>query len=73
VARLFVSGRGAVATGYALAEDGLWREHSWIVDGTGVVETTGVWLAYHGHVLDDAEARRFASDELGSEAVEGVP
>jgi hypothetical protein len=73
VARLFVAGRGAVATGYALAGDGLWREHSWIVDGGGrVIETTAGWLVYHGCILDRDGARRFARDELGAPAVDGV-
>jgi hypothetical protein len=73
VARLHRAGRGAIATGYALAEDGLWREHSWIVEASGaVVETTVPWVLYYGCMLDDGEARRFARDELGAEHAESA-
>jgi hypothetical protein len=37
VARLHRARGGAIATGYALAGDGLWREHSWIVEASGSV------------------------------------
>jgi hypothetical protein len=74
-ASLFVDGRGHIATGYALAFDGLWRPHSWVVrvpseDGPPLIETTVEWLGYHGAVLRDDEARRFARDELGAAEVD---
>ena len=73
VARLHRTGGGAIATGYALAADGLWREHSWIVEASGsVVETTVSWVLYYGCMLNDDEARRFARDELGAEDVGGA-
>ena len=44
-----------VGTGWALSEDGLWRQHSWAhrVDGT-LLETTEARIAYFGTVCDCA-------------------
>jgi hypothetical protein len=71
VARLHAAGRGAVATGYALAADGLWREHSWLVEESGaVVETTVRWLLYYGCTLLGDEARWFVRAELGAETAD---
>lgn len=54
----------ALATGYAMSEDGLWRQHSWCVLRTParvkVVETTVPKVAYYGFVMTHAEAERFA-------------
>lgn len=54
----------ALATGYAMSEDGLWRQHSWCVLRTParvkVVETTVLKVAYYGFVMTHAEAERFA-------------
>lgn len=52
----------AIGTGYALSDDGLWRQHSWGVDDDGtVVETTERRVAYVGIVLcDPADAVAFA-------------
>lgn len=54
-----------IATGWALYEDGLWRNHSWGVttDGT-VVETTVPFDAYFGVVLSPAEQERFVEKVL---------
>lgn len=35
-------------TGYALSEDGLWRQHSWALSEETVVETTTARLLYAG-------------------------
>lgn len=67
-ARLMVADPAStlVATGYALSEDGLWREHSWGIrvdpgsPKARVIETTTPRVAYFGFALADAEARRFA-------------
>ncbi len=48
-----------IATGYALSEDGLWRQHSWGVLRDGVLETTEVRLKYFGIVLQGKSADRF--------------
>lgn len=57
-----------VATGYALSEDGLWREHSWGIrvdpgsPEVQVIETTTPRVAYFGFVLTDAEAKGFLGE-----------
>jgi hypothetical protein len=38
----------AIIYGYALSDDGLWRNHSWGLKGEKIVETTGERLAYLG-------------------------
>ena len=48
-----------IATGWALSEDGLWRQHSWIIDGRTVVETTIPMEKYFGFVLTSLEAQQF--------------
>jgi hypothetical protein len=52
----------AIGTGYALSDDGLWRQHSWGVksDGT-LVETTIGRVQYFGLQLRGAEADMFAA------------
>jgi hypothetical protein len=47
-------------TGYALANDGAWRQHTWCVDDSDVVyESTERAAAYFGFELDTAEASLF--------------
>lgn len=56
----------AIATGYALSEDGLWRQHTWGIDpGGGVVETTVPRARYAGRVLTGKDAFAFALDNSG--------
>jgi hypothetical protein len=50
----------AIATGYALSEDGLWRQHSWGVLLDGILETTVCRSRYFGIVLNSSEADYFA-------------
>lgn len=54
----------ALATGYALSQDGMWRQHSWLmlrsVRSLKVVETTRKNVAYFGFVMDSEEARLFS-------------
>jgi hypothetical protein len=50
----------AIATGYALTQDGLWRQHSWGILRDGVLETTVVRVKYFGILLQGAAADRFA-------------
>lgn len=49
-AKLWAESLGTVKlmSGYALSNDGLWRQHSWVIDATGIVETTEVRDAYFG-------------------------
>jgi hypothetical protein len=49
----------AVATGYALSEDGLWRQHSWGIRRDGILETTQPRTKYFGLVLQGAKADHF--------------
>lgn len=54
-------------TGYALSDDGMWREHSWCVVDDGsltVIETTTPRLAYFGFQLSDMEASDFYEQNL---------
>lgn len=53
----------ALCTGYALSEDGMWRQHSWLVKISPkynkIIETTVPRIAYYGFVMDDKEAKEF--------------
>src|SRR5215469_6773718 len=49
-----------IATGYALSDDGLWRQHSWGILRDGVLETTETRLKYFGIVLQGEKADFFA-------------
>lgn len=51
---LWLKGKGKYrsAHGYGLSEDGLWRQHSWLVKKNGIiVETTVVRKMYYGILL----------------------
>jgi hypothetical protein len=51
----------AIGSGYALSDDGLWREHTWAVAEEGeLLETTEPRTAYFGIELQDRNAERFA-------------
>ena len=50
-----------VATGYALSDDGLWRQHSWAVMRDGVLESTEERRRYFGILLQDSAADHFAN------------
>jgi hypothetical protein len=66
--KLWENSRGqlpiAIVTGYALSDDGLWRQHSWLIAKPGrrwtVIETTCRRLLYYGVVLTEEEARHHA-------------
>lgn len=63
VARVWTRGqRGVVGigTGYALNEDGLWRQHSWGLLRDGILETTVPRTKYFGLLLQGGEADLFA-------------
>ena len=40
-----------IATGWALSSDGIWREHTWLLKGKAVIETTEPRTSYYGIVL----------------------
>lgn len=61
-AYLFEDGVGLIATGYALSDDGYWRQHSWVVAHDGrVVETTTPRTAYFGVLFSEAECFDFVN------------
>ncbi len=53
-ATLWYESRGEVTivSGYALSADGIWRQHSWGLDGGRVIETTCERKLYYGVELD---------------------
>ena len=51
-----------IGTGYALSEDGLWRQHSWGLLRDGILETTKLRLKYFGIVLQGESADTFAEN-----------
>lgn len=56
--------RTILCTGYAMSEDGLWRQHSWLVNFRNqcIVETTEPRVAYFGFPMTRDEAQAFADD-----------
>ncbi len=59
-------GHCQIATGYALSDDGMWRQHSWVVQPLTtkwrVWETTVSRVAYFGFIMTDEECERFLAD-----------
>ena len=55
-----------ICTGYALSEDGMWRQHSWIVwhkaRSNQIVETTAKRIAYYGFVMPYDMCQQFADE-----------
>ena len=49
-----------VGTGWALSDDGLWRQHSWTMRGDELVETTVPRELYYGVLLSGKNAKLFA-------------
>lgn len=58
-------GLTAIGTGYALSEDGLWRQHSWGIRDGEIVETTSERVKYFGTVMTGAYADAFADANAG--------
>lgn len=54
----------AIATGYALNEDGMWRPHSWGLTTTHILETTISRLRYFGIPMNAEAADLFAAGFL---------
>jgi len=53
-ATLFRADKGMIPTADALDEDGLWRQHFWVVDSKRrMIETTVRRRAYYGIVCDE--------------------
>ena len=55
-----------ICTGYALSEDGIWRQHSWLVwhkaRSNQIVETTVKRIAYYGFVMPYDMCQQFADE-----------
>lgn len=48
-----------IATGWVLSKDGIWRQHTWLLRGKSIIETTEPREKYYGFVLSDEEANNF--------------
>jgi len=57
-------GLTAVGTGYALSDDGLWRQHSWGLRPQEIIETTETRTCYFGLRLEAGSADRFAAENI---------
>lgn len=53
-----------IGTGYALSNDGLWRQHSWGVRRNSILETTKTRMKYFGRTIQGSEADSFAASNL---------
>ena len=49
-----------ICTGWGLSDDGLWRQHTWVINNGKIIETTEVRIKYFGVILSEGEAERFA-------------
>ncbi len=52
-----------ICTGYALSDDGMWRQHTWLVQlgekENAICETTEKRVLYYGFVLTESESMNF--------------
>jgi hypothetical protein len=53
-----------ICTGYALTRDGMWRQHSWGLDGRNIIETTTRRILYYGFEMTDTETKEFCYDNI---------
>ena len=53
-----------IVTGWALSVDGIWRQHTWVLEGKTILETTSWRTKYFGYALTPVEAKQFAYDNL---------
>lgn len=53
-----------IGTGWALSNDGLWRQHSWAMRGSELVETTVQRTKYYGILLNGDEANHFVNENI---------
>lgn len=55
-----------ITSGYYLSDDGLWRQHSWVIEPSQkrLLETTCKGERYFGYVMDGNEAQEFAENNL---------
>ncbi|MCL4488925.1 MAG: hypothetical protein M1570_12445 [Chloroflexi bacterium] len=56
----------AIAIGYYLGQDGVWRQHPWGVTGNGaILDTHAAGRLYLGIRVESMDAVKFAEDHLG--------
>ncbi len=68
VARLFMLEDDIkIATGYALSDDGLWRQHSWGIKDETILETTVKREKYFGIIWSKMTITEFVFAQLGDE------
>jgi hypothetical protein len=70
-------GEVRILTGYALSEDGVWRQHSWGLEGDLVFESTDDRVLYYGYELTPEQSfefvlSNFLSAVLGGSASPGA-
>ena len=57
-----------ICTGYALSEDGMWRQHSWLVwhksRSNQIVETTVPRVLYFGFVMNEEMCEEFTANNF---------
>lgn len=57
-----------ICTGYALSEDGMWRQHSWLIHrkprSNKIVETTRPRVLYYGFAMPPELSEKFADEVL---------
>lgn len=55
-----------ICTGYALSKDGIWQQHTWLVQAkartNNIIETTEPRIAYYGFAMTDALAEEFEEE-----------
>ena len=55
-----------MCTGYALSNDGVWRQHSWLIQAKPranvLIETTVPRIAYHGFAMTTEIAKEFEEE-----------
>jgi hypothetical protein len=51
----------AIGAGYALSDDGLWRQHSWGIQHNAILETTEPRTCYFGLRMEGIDASSFAN------------
>lgn len=54
----------ALVTGWAMSDDGIWRQHSWARRGKTILETTNPRLIYYGFELLPEEAIGFCESNI---------
>lgn len=53
-----------IGSGWALSDDGLWRQHSWAMRGDEIVETTKSRTKYYGVLLSGESAENFCNNNF---------